>query len=169
MRLLLLLLLRVETVSFWDRIGVWQQHVRREAYRGGFLYASESFIYELGQLTHTREGCKSQARKKVNVLAANVFEYYKDEAYLPPSHSPPLHPVKLALVFDFDFDMEMAAGMSREAGKGKEQRTVCCGCVPSKCRKCYLTSSAISCSRCLSLSSPLPSLSLSLSLLHACF
>lgn len=55
-----------------------------------FLYASESFIYELGQLPqglaththiHSREGGTTQARKKVNVL----LQLQRLSLFPPPS------------------------------------------------------------------------------------
>lgn len=123
---------RVETVTFWDRIGLWTgekgREERAEGERGkgdkqlSFLYASESFIYELGQLTqglaththtHSREGGTTQARKKVNVL----LQLQRLGLFTPPLSSTPLpQGVKLAIVFNFDFDMEMAVDDGREAG-----------------------------------------------------
>lgn len=149
---------RVETVTFWDRIGFCrgekgregrgeergERREKREEGQGdkqlSFLYASESFIYELGQLTqglaththkHSREGGTTQARKKVNVL----LQLQRLSLFTPPPHlyNPLPLGMKLAIVFDFDFDMEMVADDGREAGG-----TICCGYVQSKCQECSL-------------------------------
>lgn len=142
----------METVTFWDRIGLCRGRGNgRDSRRGkgqrrggdkqlSSLYASESFIYELGQLTqglathtHSREGGTTQARKKVNVLLQ--LQRLSLFTASPLCFFPLLYGVKLAIVFDFDFDMEMEA----EADDGRQGGgTICCGYVQSKCQECSL-------------------------------